>query len=443
MTQHILLTTIGTGNYEEVSYAFGEKVAEKTRFFSSALLRHLSGSNRVTDVIVLLTGDAAAHVNWQGEKGLKQALRAADADVTIVETGEPPIPDGLTEDDIWTIFNRIESLIPDNCTITLDVTHGFRSLPLIMLLSVAYLRLTKNLTLNAMYYGAYAAKKPGTTEGEEQPAPVLDLTPFLTMFEWANAADAFGRTGDLRQFAELLKSRQISLHKSGRAGKEDLPKYFTSIAGSMDVLSAALDLGRLEELAGPLKNLRKNLPQQEEKAARWLPPLRSQIERITEAIVPLTPTGESIEDKLAAQFRLIEWYVERGHLMHAGLLLREWLVTWYGAQLDTEKDWSALTKDKNQRHEIEKKLGELAQLERPLSLSVSRLHITLTVNDTSLPIAQIWNSLAELRNDLGHLGHRENASSASAIGNQLGKLIDQLRPLVQHDPEPSTPSETS
>gem|GEM_PF-772225 len=437
MNKHILITTVGAGDriYDETVYSFDGHKTSKTRFFSRSLLEYLTDVQPIDQVVVLLTGLAKIGKNWNGDTekgipGLKDTLRQFGNDhhqLKIVTTADDPIPDGITESEVWALFNRISSLVDDGCLLTLDLTHGFRSLPLIMLLTVAYLRSAKNITINAVYYGAYAA-------GNIESSPALDLTPFLTLFDWVTAVDAFEETGDLGAIADLMRNRQDSLFKSPLPDKSKLPSRFKSIAQTMTGLSESLLLGRLSDIIEPLKKLNEQIGQQEENAKQWLAPLTAQINRISASFEGLIPSTETSKDYLLAQFNLIKWYVEHGHILNAGLLLREWFVTWYMCQSKSTLDWRTMTTNTEEREKAEHRINILVNALRN-EVQQSNLKFSANANDEAINIVDVWDMLSGLRNDLGHFGHRPNPLDTKKTKDHLDLLIKTFEPLVKVSPE--------
>jgi CRISPR-associated DxTHG motif protein len=64
------------------------------------------------------------------------------------------IREGRTEAHLWAICDRVASIMNDGDAVFLDVPHAFRSIPMIVLTVAAYLRRTKNVTVERMGYGA-------------------------------------------------------------------------------------------------------------------------------------------------------------------------------------------------------------------------------------------------------------------------------------------------
>jgi CRISPR-associated DxTHG motif protein len=42
------------------------------------------------------------------------------------------IPEGRSEQELWEIFDRVASAVDEGDTILLDITHAFRSIPMIV-----------------------------------------------------------------------------------------------------------------------------------------------------------------------------------------------------------------------------------------------------------------------------------------------------------------------
>ena len=125
-----------------------------------------------------------------------------------------PIPDGATEDELWQIFNVLVAAIPAGETVIFDITHGFRSQPVLSLLVASFLRVAKGIRLEALLYGAY--------ERDRENSPVFDLTPFVAMLDWANATERFLETGDARKIASLIREQRKSPLNSVAARLTDL-----------------------------------------------------------------------------------------------------------------------------------------------------------------------------------------------------------------------------
>ncbi|HEV2472620.1 MAG TPA: TIGR02221 family CRISPR-associated protein, partial [Chthonomonadales bacterium] len=188
-----IVTALGTGKYGEATYVWPDGRECRTRYFPAALVEWLAPAS----VTVLLTSEAEAHSNWTG---FKEEITGR------VEVSRRRVPSGQSEEELWRIFSEFTKL--PSGEIVLDITHGFRSLPALALLAAAFLRITGNSTLKQVVYGAHDSKD------EAGRSRVFDLTPFLSLLEWAAAADTFTQTGDARRIAALARAANNELWRN-------------------------------------------------------------------------------------------------------------------------------------------------------------------------------------------------------------------------------------
>lgn len=96
--------------------------------------QHLIAWLAPQETLVLLTNEAKVHKHW---KNLRQRSQS-QTQLTPVD-----IPSGKSKAELRQIF---------------DVTHGFRSLPMLPLLASAFLRVAKNIKMQDIMYGAFDAR---------------------------------------------------------------------------------------------------------------------------------------------------------------------------------------------------------------------------------------------------------------------------------------------
>ena len=90
------------------------------------------------------------------------------------------IPGGSSVEEFWEIFETVNEHIPEEAEIVFDVTHSFRSLPLIMSVLLNYLEVVKGTKLVGCYYGAFEVLGRAADVEKEYPDPLiaaLDLRP--------------------------------------------------------------------------------------------------------------------------------------------------------------------------------------------------------------------------------------------------------------------------
>lgn len=398
----ILLSTVGATDYEPTEYQFETGAIFKAEHFVFALAQYL----RPDKVVALLT-DEALILQWQA-KGLQTSLQHIEG----VKTIPVRIPTGANENDLWKIFDAISEEIPQEANLVLDITHGFRSLPMVMLTAASYLQQSRAVQITGVYYGAFHAVDKGV-----QPKPVFNIGPFMTLLDWNNAVDAFNRTGDCSSLARQLNATQHTLYKNRSPGQK-LPTHLKSVAAQLENLSSTLDLVRPDEIMATAYRLIKELREAEAEFAEWAKPFNHLLAKVREQFEVLALSApdapENLEAYLERTWQIVKWYKQYGRLSTAALLARELAVSWY---MYHEGCSASEIRVRAIREEIEERLGTFgADLRQGKSL----------MNQDLEDLINAFGQLSNCRNDLAHTGMREKPDSAKTLGNNIKKAIDVL-----------------
>lgn len=92
-------------------------------------------------------------------------------------------------------------------SVVLDVTHGFRHLPMLALVAARYLQHARDVQTLAIYYGALEMTRAGIT-------PVLNLQGMLQMLDWVDALAVYQRTGDYGRMGHLMTHAGMTADKA-------------------------------------------------------------------------------------------------------------------------------------------------------------------------------------------------------------------------------------
>lgn len=122
--------------------------------------------------------------------------------------------------------------------VVLDVTHGFRHLPMLALVAARYLTHVAGVRVEAIYYGAVEMIRDGKT-------PVLRLDGMLQMLDWVEALATFEKDGDYGVFETLLVQDGMPADKAGQLRRaayfertSNPVKAHESIAGAFPAIDA-------------------------------------------------------------------------------------------------------------------------------------------------------------------------------------------------------------
>lgn len=144
--------------------------------------------------------------------------------------------------------------------VDLDITHGFRHLPMLALLAALHLRIARQAKIKGIWYGSY--------DPDTKRAPVLDLSGLLHIADGLQALASFDNNGDYSVFIPLLQKGGLSkpaldaLHKAA---------YYENI------LNVGAATGQLRRARDELDNPRLSLD-----AQLLLPPIRERLDWLNE-----------------------------------------------------------------------------------------------------------------------------------------------------------------
>jgi CRISPR-associated DxTHG motif protein len=373
-----LIAFLGAEEYKPVTYRWNDHTYE-TSFIQEAFVHWLKPE--VT--YVLLTEKARAE-NW-GKlcDKLKRHTQTVE---------EIKIPDGKSEAELWEIFTAISNAVHEGDEIAFDITHGFRSLPMIALLTIAYLKQVKGVKVQHVVYGVY--------EKGKHEAPILDLTPFANLLDWLAAAKIFTATGDSSELGRLIQDVQDAAHRNKEAYGDSLPLALKNFGAALKEVSNDLLLARVPNLPKSVRKLAERQSAANTEVPQWARPLTLLLDKIATAYAPFQ------DDSLSTQAALIRWYFKHNHIMQAMTLAREWVVSYH---LHKEgRDW----RSREEREQMEKRLGE------------------------SLQQDSLWSKIAEIRNDLAHCGFGRaegRVLSAKSIRQNAEEVVKQIERLAQQE----------
>lgn len=399
-----LLTFIGVNGYDETTYRWQEH-AYRSRFVAEALAEWLTAES----VVVFLTAQAKQHANWQEFQQRMQHRHLVPVD----------IPDVNGEQDMWRIFDQVVEQVQEGEHIALDITPAFRFLPMLILTVGAFLRATKNVHIEHIFYGQYV---PGQAE-----SPVIDMVLLLHLLDWTAATQRLRETGDARWIGKTLKDTHGELWKTHTAQ----PNALYQAGKDLETLSQALHLARPQEAMKVAENLQKTLEGAPDEIAEWAKPFALLLEEVKEQTELLAHSNTDTLDAkhLCKQLCFIEQLSEYGLTLQAAQMAREWVVNWAiwyreGCGKVQKEQWL----DKDVRDKVE---GELNR-----AFPYRNQHPVLPnwLEDPKLYdlLKQLWSDvLPDLRNDLAHCGMRTNPRPLQALQKQTEQCLSHLQDLMR------------
>jgi CRISPR-associated DxTHG motif protein len=229
-----------------------------------------------------------------------------------------PIPKGETTVEMWETFTTIAQHVQTGDEVIFDITHGLRSLPFLVFLFAAYLKAAKQISIAAVYYGAYELGKP---------APVIDLSEFINMLDWLTATDTFLQSGNSQALAHLLQAHKPS-GKSFKARKQQ--QDLQRVSDAISTISLALQMTRPIEVMQATADLESTVATAGDSLVDCAKPFAILQDRIiTEygqfSFANPEANSQQISVRLSKEFDMISWYIAHQHIVPAATLANEWL----------------------------------------------------------------------------------------------------------------------
>jgi len=323
------------------------------------------------------------------------------------------IPTGETTEEMWKTFRTIAEKVGEGDEVTFDITHGLRSLPFLVFLFAAYLKTAKSVNIRAVYYGALELQNKELGK----PAPVINLSEFVSMLDWITATDRFIDLGLGNRLSELICGT--------------LPE----VARAIDDTSLALQLSRPLGTMEAAGKLRREIEEVKQKEVVLPPPFDLLSDKVRDAY-----TGFALADprsdantveNLRRQVKMVGWYVDRYQYVQAATLWREALVSLvaYACGFKAEEIFN-----KNKRKKVEDALNKPATKEdanSQQSATPSEVLTTLRSHEQYPRIVGLWSKFKDVRNDIAHAEMTDASKSASELVSSVKKMREDLQSLVE------------
>lgn len=408
-----IISFLGLMNYQETTYLNPLKPGEgyTTPFFQEALVEFYHPETLyvlLTNTVETQIPKGASETNWTD---LQKRL-VGKVNLQPVRG----IPERNTPEDIWLIFQLMNECLEEGDCVLFDVTYSFRSIPIVALISVSYLRIIRQINIKGLLYGAYEAKNKETNE-----TPTFDLLPIVSLLDWTTATDQFVKTGNGQALASLLE-------REGDLAARELAKGIDAISEGLHLLRPITVMQQSAKLPILIQSVIPTI-------SRSVPPFAALLERVQYDYAAFgleDPANHQLNAQaaLVCQLKMIEWYAEKGQIVQALSMAREWLPSLLCYQFDLDPH------ETKHRSEIELLLagGKNKNRETGTIIESSYLEKWNKIPDKiRKPIARLWGgdlSLANLRNDVLHAGFRKNPKKPEDILEKTKCIVTELRKIA-------------
>lgn len=426
-----MLTFLGTNDYLPCNYYLNDKKVNDIRFIQEAIAHLLCKNWSKEDRIVIFLTENAKNINWidNGHKdrdgkplqreGLKHTLDSLKLRTSIITKD---IPTGRSEDEIWEIFDNVFNQINDDDEVIFDITHGFRSLPLLAIIILNYARVLKNAKINGVYYGA--VESLGTIQDiermhiKDRNTPIFDLTPFINLFDWTSAINDFLTYGDAEDINKLTKEEITPILKNTK-GKDEDAIYLKELGNQLErftgLIQTSRGLGIIRDF--DFNNLKRLININKGSILKPINPLLDEISNKTKDF-----NNNDIENGYDA----VKWCIRHNLIQQGYTLLRETMISeivvkHFGANKIAEYNERELVS-----YAINTKIKKITD-EWEESVKSDKKLVQRIMDGLDDDFVKVYDSVSQYRNDINHAGFRDNYSKPGNIKKRLKEYYEKAK----------------
>jgi CRISPR-associated Csx2 family protein len=233
--------------YKQAQYQFrGQTPGEPTAYVQVEILKGLIVDKEAPELVLVAMTQDSEKWHWSKAGRLRDQLQG-------IQGLPKPVPirisDVLTVEEQWKSFEAILEGVPAGCELYIDMTHGFRIIPILFSSAISFLVQAKDVQLKGAFYGAYEPRRSA-----DGPFPIIDVAEFYRINQWAEAVRSLVQDANPAMMGELASSerslRMDALHDDrliaslGRLGAVLKNADSTSIAKATEELVSLVETRR-------------------------------------------------------------------------------------------------------------------------------------------------------------------------------------------------------
>lgn len=444
----VFMTIVGTGCYQECAYELNGELC-RDRFIQKALVKLLFNQGIKFDKIICFMTEESRQLNWENYarhdregkvleegEGLLPFFKSILPEAVIVPQ---IIPFATTEEQILETFQIMYQVLEQNDEVTLDVTHGFRSMPMLFMPVLNYAKELKHVKTDAIYYGAF--------ESKEKNKPIINLNMYNNILAWANAAHGFVEYGSSKEIFEMADEMNRQAHRN----KKDNHTYkqVRKVAGALNTFTNVIQTSRgsggdSAKKSGPVNSKNsimyafRRVWEEYGKLDQKMvfPPLNKLLDHAIQSIGRFKN-----QDIVGTGIETVRWCIEKNMVQQGYTALEETIITYCCIALGYESDYLdkrirekgvsraitsfLLKKDMLTGEQIgrcrQEALAEGKKGEGIVSESFAK-----AVQKIPLEILTLTLRIKERRNDINHFGMRPQPLPADKLKENLEKDFQEF-----------------
>lgn len=439
MKKHYM-SVLGTGNYQACNYAITEenhdvkavKESYETKYIQAAVFQMICYDFSDGDKITIFLTQEAKERHWDElKRELEQLIASRNQNISLHDV---MVREGMDDDQQWENFNIIYSQIDDQEQIIVDVTHGFRTIPMQLFTILNYAKALKDIDVAGIYYGAFERKMK---IDDVEYSPIVDYAGYMTIMELANAANVFSATGNAKLLHKITKKVKAEGFKADTPQKQDLSSL-DKISLKIEQLTESIQCARgkasskygtsiqqdyfayCEEKAKVPKSLGQG-----NKAQAIYPIIQYIDHSVDEYFHNISPKSDDVTVGMCT----IEWCKDYGLVQAGFTALEETIISWVFARValkNNVEDFTGETDQRKQREVLSKMLTESKRGKAPDT--VSKLRQVFSEDKLENLVCISWK-VKQCRNDMNHFGFSTDHRSTRKLCSQLNEYYEEFQKL--------------
>jgi len=424
MARKVFISVLGYNNYGKCFYTrkADNFKSDEVRYVQEATLRYLMSISEWTAVdraYILLT-EGAEQKNWIDnghfvygtntpieQFGLASVMEDMRLPFPVIPVKN--IPDGNDEKEIWEIFARVFSLIQEGDELYFDLTHGFRYLPMLILVLGNYSKLLKNAVVKSITYGNYEARNKANE------APLIDLLTLSDLQDWTSASVSFLKNGNLSMLKSLCQQNLAPVLKETKGAHlhaKTLNQYMKALNAVVDDLNTCrgaciLNGKHIEYLFDCSKQLSEVM----------IKPMKPIVEKLKNSFEKFIPSQNIKNGYFAAK-----WCFDNQLYQQSLTILHETMISHICE--DEELDFSIL----ENREGVKKRIYTYVGIDK----EKKQCEYVEEQSQLIKQLAPIFVSMTDLRNDFNHSGMRPKPVERKSIVSNLEKRLDIILSMIEN-----------
>ncbi len=179
----------GRFEYDPARYYLTEgEPSTLTPFVQTAELQLLGAGS--FDKVVIVTTEKARGLHFTQ---LEREIRALGLRTDLICA---VVAEDMSSKGQWAWFETILEQIQPGDHLTVDLTHGYRAIPIIFSTAIHFLQRSRGVFLEHVFYGAY--------DKNRDMSPIIDMKDFYIINEWAEGVSRLIEDADARKIADMV-----------------------------------------------------------------------------------------------------------------------------------------------------------------------------------------------------------------------------------------------